>query len=149
MSLELMSLILIGGLVILLAIGVEVFAAVGIMAAIGLLLFVGQPLGQFPYTAFAFMNSFVLTAIPLFIFMGAMFSETGIVRSLFSAADKWISALPGGIVSSVIGVNALFGAMCGSALAATATFGKITYPEIERLGYNPRLGLGAIAVGGV
>lgn len=149
MSLELMSLILIGGLAILLAIGVEVFAAVGIMAAIGLLFFVGQPLGQFPYTAFEFMNSFVLTAIPLFIFMGAMFSETGIVRSLFSAANKWIGGLPGGIVSSVIGVNAIFGAMCGSALAATATFGKITYPEMEKLGYNPRLSLGAIAVGGI
>jgi len=149
MSLELMSLILIGGLAILLAIGVEVFAAVGIMGAIGLVLFVGQALGQFPYSAFEFMNSFVLTAVPLFIFMGAIFSETGIVRSLFNAADKWISALPGGVVSSVIGVNALFGAMCGSALAATATFGKITYPEMERLGYNPRLALGAIAVGGI
>ncbi len=41
MSLELMSLILIGGLVIFLALGVEVFAAVGIMAAIGLLFLVG------------------------------------------------------------------------------------------------------------
>lgn len=149
MSPEIMSLILVAGLAVLLAIGVEVFAAVGIMGAIGLVLFLGQPLGQFPYTAFSFLNSFVLTAVPLFVFMGAMFSNTGVVHYLFNAADKWFSALPGGIATSVIGANALFGAMCGSTIAATATFGKITYPEMERLGYDPKLSLGVIAVGGI
>ncbi len=109
MSLELMTLILVGGLVLLLALGVEVFAAAGIMAAVGLALFVGRPLDQLPRTAFGSMNSFVLTAMPLFIFMGAMLANTGVVRTLFSAADKWIGNLPGGIVSSVIAVNAGFG----------------------------------------
>jgi len=46
---------------------------------------------------------------------------------------------------SVIAGNAIFGAMCGSAMAATATFGKIAFPVMEKKGYSPRLGLGAIA----
>jgi len=149
MSLGIMSLILLGILVFLLFIGTEVFVAVGITAAIGLVFFVGQPLGQFPYTAFHLINSFVLTAVPLFIFMGAIFSATGIVHRLFDAGDKWFGSLPGGIASSVIGVNAIFGAMCGSIVAATATFGKIAFPEMERLGYNPRFSLGTLAVGGM
>ena len=149
MSLELMSIILIGGLVILLFTGLEVYAAVGIVAAIGLLFLVGQPLTQFPSTCFVFMNSFVLTAVPLFIFMGTIFSNTGVVGRLFTAADKWVGGLPGGIASSVIGANAIFGAMSGSSLAATATFGKIAFPDMERLGYNHRLALGSIAAGGI
>ncbi|MFC1956332.1 TRAP transporter large permease [Chloroflexota bacterium] len=148
MSLEMMSFILAGGLIILLAIGVEVFAAVGIAAAIGLF-FLDQPLSQFSHTFFNSLNSFVLTAVPLFIFMGAIFSNTGMVRTLFTAVDKWTGNLPGGTASSVIGVNAVFGAMCGSSVAATAAFGKFAYPEMERLGYSPRLALGALAVGGI
>ena len=149
MSLELMSVILIGGLVILLAAGAEVFVAVALMAAVGLIFFVGQPLDQFASTAFRTMNSFTLTALPLFIFMGAIFHNTGTVQKLFNAADKLVGSLPGGIVSSVIATNALFGAICGSTVAATATFGRIAYPDMERLGYHPRLALGSLAAGGI
>ncbi len=148
MSLELMSLILLGGLVLLLAIGTEIYVAMGIMAALGLMLFVGQPLRQFAFTAFDVMNSFILTAMPLFIFMGTIFSSTGVIKRLFGGADKVIGNLPGGVACSVLGACGIFGAMSGSSLAATATFGKIAYPEMERLGYNPRLALGSIAIGG-
>jgi len=148
MSLELMSLILIGGLLILLALGVEIFVAMGIMGALGLLLFVDQPANLFSFTAFDSINSFTLTAVPLFVFMGAIFGNTGIIRTLFSGADKLVGSLPGGIACSVLGANAIFGAISGSSLAATATFGKIAYPEMEELGYEPKLALGSIVVGG-
>jgi len=148
MSLELMSLILIGGLVLLLAFGVEIAVAMGIMASIGLLFFAGQPLRQFAFTGFEWMNSFTLTAVPLFIFMGAIFSTTGIIGSLFRGADKLVGNLPGSIACSVMAANAIFGAISGSSLAAAATFGKIAYPDMERLGYSPRLALGSIAVAG-
>ncbi len=148
MSLELSAIILIGGLVVLLALGAEIAVAMGIMAAIGLLFIVEQPLRQFGFTAFEFMNSFTLSAVPLFVFMGALFSNTGVINSLFRGADKLVGNLPGSIACSVLGANAIFGAISGSSLAAVATFGKIAYPDMERLGYNPRLALGSIAVGG-
>ncbi len=149
MSMEWSAAILFGGLIILLVIGVEIFAAVGLMAFIGLVFLVDQPIIEFSYSAFNTMNSWVLAAIPLFIFMGAIFSDTGIVRRLFDAADKWLRMLPGGLISTVIGVNGVFGAMCGSCVAATATFGKFAYPELEAMGYNHRLSLGALAAGGL
>ena len=148
MSLGLMSLILLGGLVFLLAFGVEIAAAMGIMAGIGLLLFVNQPLDYFAVAAFHMMNSFTFTAIPLFVFMGAIFANTGTIGSLFRGAQKIVGNLPGSIASAVITANAVFGAMSGSSLAATATFGKICFPEMDKLGYNPRLALGSIAIAG-
>ena len=148
MSLELMAIILIGGLLFLLALGVEIFVAMAIVGGLGLLLFVGQPPQQFAWTAFEFMNSFVLTCMPLFVFMGAIFASTGITRTLFSGADKLIGSLPGGVACSVLGAGAIFGAISGSTVAGAATLGKIAYPEMERLGYNPRLALGTIAIGG-
>jgi len=147
-SLELMSLILLGGLVFLLAFGVEIAPAMGIMAGLGLLLFVHQPLDYFARCAFDIMNSFTFTAIPLFVFMGTIYATTGTVRSLFSGAEKIIGNLPGSLVSAMIVANAIFGAISGSSLAAAATFGKICFPEMEKAGYDPKLSLGAIAISG-
>lgn len=149
MSVELTSFILLGSLLVLLAAGLEIAVSIGVVASVGLLFFVpGHPIDQFAFKAFESMNSFTLTAVPLFVFMGVVFHSSGVIRILFSAGDKLIRGLPGGLACSVILGNGIFGAMCGSSLAATATFGKIFYPNMERLGYAPNLTLGSIAVGG-
>jgi len=148
MSLEIMSLILIATFLFLLLIGVEIFASIGLAACVGLLLFMHQSVDQFAYTAWATENSFTFTAIPLFVFMGSMFSNTGVIRTLFDSAQKLIGNLPGGLASSTIGAGAVFGAMSGSSVAAAATFGQIAFPEMERTGYNPKLAFGSIAMGG-
>ncbi|GAF78998.1 unnamed protein product, partial [marine sediment metagenome] len=140
--------ILLGGLLVILAIGTEIAVGIGIMAAIGILLFTDQPLQQFLWTAFNETNSFTLTAVPLFVFMGTMFANTGVVRKLFSGVDKLLGSLSGGLAMTVIGSSAVFGAMSGSSIAAAATFGKISFPEMEEQGYNHRLALGSIAMGG-
>lgn len=150
MSLELMTMtaILIGGLFLLLALGTEIAVAMGVMASLGFILFISQPQVQIPWTAWATLNSFTLLAMPFFIFMGMMFANTGVIRSLFEGADKWITGLPGGLASSVIAACAIFGAMSGSSIAAVATFSTTVFPEMEERGYAPRLALGSIAVGG-
>jgi len=143
-----MSLVLLGGLLFLLAFGVEIAPAMGIMAGLGLLLFVNQPLDYFARAAFEIMNSFTFTAIPLFVFMGAIYANTGTMGSLFRGAEKIFGNLPGSLVSAVIVANAIFGAISGSSLAAVATFGKICFPEMEKAGYDTKLSLGAIAISG-
>ncbi|MBI5966940.1 MAG: TRAP transporter large permease subunit, partial [Deltaproteobacteria bacterium] len=148
MSLEFMSLILLGGLVFLLAFGVEIGPAMGIVAGLGLLLFVHQPLDYFARCAFEIMNSFTFTAIPLFVFMGAIYANTGTVSSLFRGAEKIFGNIPGSLASAMIVANAIFGAISGSSLAAAATFGKICFPEMEKAGYDSKLSLGAIAISG-
>jgi C4-dicarboxylate transporter DctM subunit len=148
MSLALMSIILLGGLILLLALGMEIAPAMGSVAAFGMLVFVGHSLDYFPRAAFEIMNNFTFTAIPLFVFMGAIFSNTGIIGNLFRGAEKIFGNLPGSMASSVIVANAIFGAISGSSLAAVATFGKICFPEMEKSGYDVKLSLGAIAISG-
>lgn len=148
MSIEIMAVILLGGLFLLLALGIEIAIAMGIMASIGFFFMVNQSQDQIGWSSFQQLNSFTLTAIPLFIFMGTMFANTGVVRSLFDGADKLIGGLPGGLAVATTGACAVFGAMSGSSIAATATFGAIAFPEMERKGYHHRLALGSIVVGG-
>ena len=147
MSPELLTVLLMGGLLLLLAFGVEIGVAMGITASVGLLL-VEKPLVQMAWTAWESLNSFTLLAMPLFIFMGAVFSGSGAVHLLFAALDKWLGWLPGGLASVVIVANGVFGAISGSSVAAAATFSMIAYPEMEKRRYDPKLSLGSIAVGG-
>ena len=148
MSVELAAIIIIGGLMLLLALGVEIAVSMGVMAAVGFIFFVDQPLIQIAWTAWGTLNSFTLLAMPLFIFMGAMFANTGVVRTLFEGTDKWVGFLPGGLASAVIAASAVFGAMSGSSIAAAATFSLLSFPEMEKRGYNPKLAFGSIAIGG-
>ncbi|HYX66771.1 MAG TPA: TRAP transporter large permease [Burkholderiales bacterium] len=147
MSPEIATVLLMGGLLLLLALGAEIGVAMGAAAAAGLLI-VDKPLVQIAWTAWESLNSFTLLAMPLFVFMGAVFSGSGAVHLLFAALDKWLGWLPGGLASVVIAANGVFGAISGSSVAAAATFSMIAYPEMEKRGYAPQLSLGAIAVGG-
>lgn len=145
---ELTTLLLVGGLLLLLALGVEIAVAMGIIASVSLLFFLDKPLIQIAWSAWESLNSFTLLAMPLFIFMGSVFSGSGAVRALFGALDKWVGFLPGGLASVVIAANAVFGAISGSSVAAAATFSMIAFPEMEKRGYDPQLAIGSIAVGG-
>jgi tripartite ATP-independent transporter DctM subunit len=147
-TLELQSLALLGGLTLLMAAGIEIAPAMGIAAGLGMLFFVNQPLDYFARAAFDTMNSFTFTAIPLFVFMGTIYATTGIVRGLFVGAEKMFGNIPGSLASAMILANAIFGAISGSSVAATATFGRICFPEMQKAGYDAKMSLGAIAISG-
>lgn len=147
MSPEWITFLLIAGLLILLGLGVEIAVGMGIIACVSLLI-LDKPLIQIAWSAWESLNSFTLLAMPLFIFMGAVFSGSGAVQALFGALDKWVGFLPGGLASVVIAANAVFGAISGSSVAAAATFSLIAYPEMEKRNYAPKLSIGSIAVGG-
>ncbi len=140
---------LVAGLFGLLILGLEIGWSVGVVAVVGLVWYVHQPLGQLAETTFGSLNSFTMTALPLFVFMGGILGNTGVNDSLFGAVEKWVGGLPGGLACSVICGNAVFGAMCGSTIAATATFGKVAFPVMEKKNYSPKLALGSIASGTV
>ena len=148
MTLELQSLALLGGLTLLMAAGIEIAPAMGIVAGLGMLFFVNQPLDYFARAAFDVMNSFTFTAIPLFVFMGTIYATTGIVRGLFQGAEKMFGNIPGSLASAMILANAIFGAISGSSVAAAATFGRICFPEMQKAGYDAKMSLGAIAISG-
>ena len=91
---------------------------------------------------------FLLVAIPLYILMGELLVCSGVAGRMYSAADKWLSWLPGGLMNSNIGASALFSATSGSSVATAATISTIALPEQQRKGYPAPLFLGSIAAGG-
>jgi len=92
--------------------------------------------------------NYTLSVIPLFILMGALAERAGIAASLFKAAERGLGRFRGGLAMSVIGACTAFGAICGSSVATTATFGRAALPELLKARYDGGLATGTIAVGG-
>jgi len=112
--------------------------AVNWKAAIGVLQTV-------PYVQAA---SYTMTVVPLFIMMGNFAFASGMSENLYSAANKWIGRLPGGLACATVAACAVFGAICGSTNATTATMGIVSVPEMRKYGYSDKLSCGAVSVGG-
>jgi C4-dicarboxylate transporter, DctM subunit len=92
--------------------------------------------------------NYTLSVIPLFILMGALAEKAGIAGDLFRAAGRAFGNMRGGLAMAVIGACTAFGAICGSSVATTATFGRAALPELLKARYDGGLATGTIAVGG-
>jgi C4-dicarboxylate transporter, DctM subunit len=92
--------------------------------------------------------NYTLSVIPLFILMGALAEKAGIAGSLFKAAERGFGRFRGGLAMAVIGACTAFGAICGSSVATTATFGRAALPALLKARYDGGLATGTIAVGG-
>ena len=100
------AIVLVISLLVLLALGLEIAWSIGTVAMVGLIWYIDQPISQVAETTWGSLNSFTLTAMPLFIFMGTILGNTGVNERLFAAIDKWFGQLPGGLAMSVIAGNA-------------------------------------------
>ncbi|MBW2058668.1 MAG: TRAP transporter large permease subunit [Deltaproteobacteria bacterium] len=137
-------------LLILLFLGLPIFVCLGFAGTMGLILiegFSGMTLA-ISNVVWTQVTSVGLLAVPVFILMGNIVGAHEFGRDLYDTASKWLGRVPGSlaIVSTI--VSALFGFMCGSGIAGTATIGGVAQPEMERKGYNRRLALGTHAMGG-
>lgn len=92
-------------------------------------------------------SSYTLSVAPIFGLMGFLASYSGIGASLFTAADKFLGHLRGGIASATQVACAVFGAICGSIPATIATMSTVAYPEMNKRGYDKRLSTSSIAAG--
>jgi tripartite ATP-independent transporter DctM subunit len=90
----------------------------------------------------------VLAAVPLFIFMGAMFEQSGIANRLFDAIQMWIRRLPGGMAVGTIVMCVIFAATSGVVGATETVVGLLAIPPMLRYGYNKGLISGVICAGG-
>jgi len=102
-------------------------------------------LANVPYSSVA---SYPLTALPLFIFMGVVLSNTGVGGDLYDTANKWIGQLRGGLAMATVAACAGFSAISGSSTATAATMGKVALPEMKKYKYDDRLATGCAASGG-
>jgi tripartite ATP-independent transporter DctM subunit len=89
-----------------------------------------------------------LTVVPLFVMMGVFSAYGGLSSSLYRLVSALMGHLKGGLAMATIGACAIFGAVCGSAIATAATMGRVAMPEMRRARYDDRLASATIAAGG-
>ena len=82
------------------------------------------------------LNSFALLAIPFFVLSGLLMGRGGIAKRLIECAMALVGALPGGLALVNVMSCMLFGAISGSAVAATSAIGSFMLPEMKKQGYD-------------
>ncbi len=128
-------------LLVLLALGVPIAYSIGISSLFVILQTV--PLDVSVVTAaqrtFVGMSKFSLTAIPFFILAGNLMNQGGIAKRLVDFVMAILGKLPGALLVTNAGANALFGAISGSASAAAAAVGSMVKEGEEQQGYDKGL----------
>jgi tripartite ATP-independent transporter DctM subunit len=94
------------------------------------------------------MNSFTLTAIPLFILMAEILLESGLSQRIFRGLSQVVRFLPGGLLQTNIAGCAVFAAVSGSSVACAASIGTVSVPQLRQRGYDMSLAAGTLAAGG-
>jgi len=144
-----MSLLIFGVLVLTLGSGIWIGFSLFIVGFVGMLLFSPLPAGNnMASSVWATINKWELVALPLFILMGEILFHSGISESLFKGLVPWVYRLPGGLLLMNIVSCTLFAAVSGSSAATTATVGRITLAEFDKLGYDRKLAMGSLAGAG-
>ncbi|NNL43077.1 MAG: TRAP transporter large permease subunit [Desulfobacterales bacterium] len=148
-SMAYMSLIVFGILFLALASGIWVGFSLYIVGFIGMVLFSSLPAGNnMASSLWATCEKWEYVALPLFILMGEILYRSGISEKLFKSLVPWLYRLPGGLLLMNIISCTLFAAVSGSSAATTATVGRITLSEFDKLGYDKRLAMGSLAGAG-
>jgi len=149
MSIGLVTVLLFGGLLFLLAIGVPVVFALGCISVIIAFLLGGSTeLYVVATTTCREITDPALITIPLFLLMGNFLVHSGISDRLFRALNHWLSGLRGGLAIVSIGVCVAL-AMCGGFGPGVLTMGLIAVPAMLKRSYDRSLALGCVMAGGV
>lgn len=138
MSIEVVSiLVLFVSFFALLMIKVPVAYSIGIATALSLLLNIDRlpSLTTIAQRMTTGIDSFALLAIPFFVLAGEIMKRGGIANRLIDFAKSLVASLPGGLAYVNVLAAMLFGAISGSAIAATSAIGSIMTDRMEEEGY--------------
>ena len=131
------------------AMGQKIAFALGFASVLGFLA-IGdtngmQLIGRAVWTS---LNSFEISAIPLFIFMGEIVVACKLSGRFYHGATAWFSRIPGGFLQTNVISCAIFAAISGSSVATAASIGSVSFPELDARGYDKKLNLGTLGAGG-
>jgi tripartite ATP-independent transporter DctM subunit len=114
MSYELIAILIFTSMMLMLLTGQRVFGAIGGVATLFALLLWGKGAAEMPFNAaFALLNWYPLLTLPLFIYMGYMFSESGIASDLYRMFHVWMGSVSGGLAIGTMGLMVAVSAMNG------------------------------------
>ncbi|MBN1227857.1 MAG: TRAP transporter large permease [Deltaproteobacteria bacterium] len=130
--------------------GIEMAFAMTIIGVVGYAILV-SPSAAFNMLTADFRDIFEtysLTVLPLFVFMGQVAFNAGIARRLYESAYKFFGHIPGGLsIATVVGAT-VFKSICGSSIATVVTFASVAVPQMDHFGYSKKLSTGIVATVG-
>ncbi|HUS54454.1 MAG TPA: TRAP transporter large permease subunit [Thermohalobaculum sp.] len=158
MDIGTISLILLLGMLILLAIGMPLGFASGFLAVVVLVLRFGPdllfrefgtgPMNILAQRLYGITTNYVLVSVPLFIFMATLLERSGIARDMYSTLNMWLSRTRGGIAVVTAVMAIVMAAMSGIIGGEVVLLGLIALPQMLRLGYDQNLAIGTICASG-
>lgn len=149
MSIEILTLLFFGSLLVFLMLGVPLTFVLGGVSVIFLYFSMGSV--SFYIVASKFwdsMTSFTLIAIPMYVYMAMLLERSGVAHDLYRMMHLWFGGFRGGLAIGTLAICAIFAAMSGISGAAVVTMGTIALPRMLERGYDKKLALGAINAGG-
>jgi tripartite ATP-independent transporter DctM subunit len=130
----------------LLGSGIWIAIVLAMIGLVAMVMQVAAPPGAVLATSFwSASNSWDLTALPMFIWMGEILFRTRLAEDLFHGLAPWLNRLPGRLLHVNVVGCAVFAAVSGSSAATCATIGKISLPELEKRRYDDRMAIGTLA----
>ena len=154
MDIGTISLVLLLGMLVLLAIGMPLGFASGFLAVVVMVLKFGPdllfsnfgtgPLNILGQRIYGITVNYVLVSVPLFIFMANLLERSGIARDMYTTLDVWLSKTRGGVAVVTALMAIVMAAMSGIIGGEVVLLGLIALPQMLRLGYNQNLAIGTI-----
>lgn len=137
-------------LTLLILAGVRIFVAAGMVGFCGLWALRGfeQAVGIAGHVPHSDTTNYALSVLPLFILIGHLAHQAGIVKGAYRCARAWLGWLPGGLGVATIFASAGFSAVSGASTATAAVFSRIAIPELLRYKYQPGVAAALVAAGG-
>jgi len=128
--------ILLVSLIVLVFLGVPICFSLGASGLIYFLLEKPELISILPQRIWAGTNSFVLIALPLFIFAGELMNKGGITKRIIDFSLYLVRPFRGGLGEVNVVASMIFGGISGSSVADTSAIGSLLIPQMESKGYS-------------
>lgn len=138
------------GLLVMVFLGVRVYAAAAMAGLVGMVWLIGWDAGAGITGTIPHSKSvnYVLSVLPMFILIGFIAYHAGLTHALFNAARAWFGWVPGGLAVASVFATAGFAAVSGASTATAAVFSRVAIPHMLNHNYSPKLAAGVVAAGG-
>jgi len=149
MNPEIIAIIMLGGVLVGVLTGFPLALPVGSVGLIvGYLVFGGAVADLLYARLFDLIRSYVLLAVPLFIFMGTMLQYSGIAEKMYDALYLWLGGLRGGLAVSTVLIGTVLAACVGIVGASVTMLSLVALPAMIKRGYSKSLASGSVCAGG-
>jgi tripartite ATP-independent transporter DctM subunit len=148
MNFELVAVLMFASMLVMLLTGRHIFAVIGgVASAFALILWGKGGAGLAFHASFNLLNWYPLLTLPLFIYMGYMFSKSGIADDLYNMLHVWMGPINGGLAIGTIMLMSIIAAMNGLSVAGMAIGSTLALPEMLKRKYDKIMLTGVIQAG--